>query len=190
MFTIGTSGLNVTTSVTRINGTFIEVNYTDNQAETTWIHVLIKHKTSSFTYSTDYSTNYTGNSLTLLWGNAVNETDYVIVLTAMKNGVEQTLTFTCVHTFTSGNPWDLFESFGTWPFPSQYLIGFMIVLIVFGIFSYYTYLAGTFMGLLVATMLNYINWLAIPWALVGLAWVVFMIGVARHEKKTEGSVEP
>jgi len=66
MFPTTYPGLDLTVKAKRMNATWIQINYTDNQEKTSWVQVVIKYK-SGYSWATAYSTNNTGNTQQINW---------------------------------------------------------------------------------------------------------------------------
>ena len=184
MFPETYEGMNVTVNARRMNATHIQINYTDNQNETYWVHIAIKYK-SGYSWITAYSTNNTGNTQQINWYSAESTKDYKVTVTALRDTTE-TWSFPCPKPETTTNPWEgLLDILGTFPFPASNLIGLGIVLCVFGVFSYATIDVGCVVAVLTAMFLTYIGWLQISWSLLAFALVISLFVAIRIRKRKE-----
>jgi len=183
MFPTTYPGLNVTANALRKNATWIQVNYTDNEALTSWVQITIQYK-SGFSWSTAYTQNNTGNTHQLDWYSADEDVDYLAKVTALQNGTTQTWTFSLPKPALSTNPWDVLDSLGNWPFPAKNLIGLFIILAVFGVFSYWRMPLGCVLGVITAGFLTLIGWLDLNWNLIALAGsVAVFAGIAKAKRE-------
>jgi len=188
MFPITYPGLNLTVNAARMNETWIQVNYTDNADLTNWVKMDIQHK-SGFTWATDYTQNQTGNTHQLDWTSADENVDYVVSVTAYRNGEQKTWSFSCPVPPTTTNPWeDLLDVLGEWPIPAKNVIGLFIVLMFFGIFSYYNMPLGCVVGVIIAGVLTYIGWLDLSWNLIALAGAVAVFAAIAKGKREEREI--
>ena len=184
MFPMAYPGMNVTVNALRMNATWIQANYTDNQALTIWVKVDIQYK-KGYRWETTYTVNNTGNTHMVNWYAAVNKTDYLVKVTALRNGDLKTWTFSCPKLGVSVNPFEgLLDALGNWPIPASQIIGLAIVLMVFAVFSYAYLPIGCILGVLTAIILTYIGWLQISWSLLGLGMAIAVfVGLAEAKKR-------
>jgi hypothetical protein len=184
MFPITYEGQNLTVKAERLTTTHIQINYTDNEALTLWVQTQIKHRNGN-TYTTDYTTNNTGNTQQINWNNADNETDYIVYVTAQRTNNQYIWIFSCPTPIINTNPWNgLFEVLGTFPFDAQYIIAFGVILTVLGISSYYYMAVSMMLAFIFTAFFCLINWLSIPIALLGVAaFIVVLTGIAEAKKR-------
>jgi len=181
-------GLNVTVTAQRMNATYIQVTYNDNDLLTSWVNVTILYM-ENFTWTTAYSVNNTGNTHTIDWYSADEDVDYVVKVTAYYDGAEKTWTFSCPKPPSEDeNPWSVLDALGTWPFPAKYTVGLVLVLMVFGVFSYASMPLGCILGTITTAFLNLINWLNISWSLLALAFAVGIFAAIAKAKKEEREI--
>jgi len=185
MFPTTYPGLDVTVKAKRMNGTWIQTNYTDTKNYTSWLQIIIQYK-KGYSWTTAYtSSNYTTFPVQDNWNLADNKTDYVTKVTACRSGETKTWSFSCPKPKVDVNPWaGLFEGLGTsWPFDPQYLIGLFLVLAVFGVFSYANMPLGCILGCVMAAFLNLIGWLNLGWDLVALGFCIGIFAAIAQAKK-------
>jgi len=188
MFPISYPGLNVTVNAARMNETWIQANYTDSQELTTWVKIDIKHR-QAFTWTTDYTQNNTGNTQQLDWKTAVANIDYVVTITALRGGETKTWTFSCPMPPVTVNPWeDLLDALGEWPIPAKNVIGLILVLMFFAVFSYYSMPLGCIVGVIIAAFLTYIGWLDLSWNLIALAGAIGVFAALAKAKREEREI--
>jgi len=181
-------GLIVYTKALRMNATWIQTNYTDNNLLTSWVKVDIQYK-SGFAWLTAYSVNNTGNTHKIDWYSADSAKDYVVQVTALRNSELKTWSFSCPKPAASANPFEgLLDILGTFPFPAANLVGLFIVLSVFAVFSYAYLPVGCLLGVITAMVLRYIGWLQTSWALLGLAMVISIFVALSEAKKKEREI--
>lgn len=65
----------------RLNSSLIGISYIDPSYTTNWLYITITHQFGTETV-TDYITNNTGNTQTILWNSADSLTDYVVTASA------------------------------------------------------------------------------------------------------------
>jgi len=188
MFPLSYPGLNVTVNAARMNETWIQVNYTDTKSLTDWVKIDIKHRTA-LTWTTDYTQNNTGNTQQLNWNSAVATVDYVVTITALRDGETVSWSFSCPVPPATTNPWEnVLDALGTFPFPAKNVIGFILVLFFFGVFSYYSMPTGCVVGVIIAAFLTYIGWLDLSWNLIALAGAVAIFAVLAKAKREEREI--
>ena len=181
-------GLDVAVKAKRMNSTWIQANYTDNQEITDWVQVQIKYK-SGHSWTTVYTTNNTGDTQQINWYSAVSTTDYVTYVTASREGESKTWSFSCPHVAEGTNPWDgLLDGLGTWPIPAENVIGLFLVLAVLGVFSYLSMPLGCILATIMAGFLTYIRWLNIGWDLIALAFSIGILAAISVAKKEEREI--
>jgi hypothetical protein len=185
MFPPSYSGNSVNCTATRRNDTWIQVNFTDPQNLTSWLSISIAHKEYS-AWLSDYSTNVSTNPVQINWYSADPTLDYRASATALWNGTQMNWSWGLPHLGAAANPWaGLFDVLGTFPFPAANLLGFVIVMLVFATFTYVHMIAGCFIGLITAGLLNYLGWLTIGWNLVALGFAVVILAAIANAKRTE-----
>ena len=185
MFPTSYLGMNVTVKALRMNSTWIQTNYTDAQTKTSWVKVDIQYR-QGYGWTTVYTINNTGNTHKIDWFLADGKTDYVVKVTALRNGDLKTWSFNCPKLGVPENPFEgLFESLGNWPIPPSQIAGLFIVLAVFAVFSYAYMPLGCVLGVLTAMFLTYIGWLQISWSLLDLSMVIAIFAVVSQAKKWE-----
>lgn len=188
MFPISVPWLNVTVIAKRMNATWIETNYTDNELLTSWVSIAIKYK-EAYTWNTAYFYNETGNTHKLDWYSADNETDYAVTVTAYRDGETKTWTFSCAKPPVTDNPWkDIFESLGVWPIPAETVLGLCLTLGIFGVFSYRNIGAGCVSGVMMAGFFTAIGWLNLSWSLIALAMALAILVAIQEAKKVEREI--
>lgn len=187
MFPVSYPGLNVTANALRKNSTWIQVNYTDNEALTSWVQITIQHKVS-FSWVTDYTQNNTGNTHQLDWYSADEDVDYLAKVTALQDDETKTWGFSLPKPALTTNPWDVLDSLGTWPFPAENVIGLGLVLMVFGVFSYFSMPVGSVLGVFTAAFLTLIGWLDMNWNLIALAGAVAIFAGLAKAKREEREI--
>ena len=186
MFPVAPPGTQVYVNATRMNSSWIQVKYSDAQTETSWVSVDIQYKQGLTWYSANVLYNETGNVHTYNWYGALAKTDYVVKVSALRNGSVKKWSFSCPKPAVTENPFDgLFEALGDWPIPASQIIGLFIVLAVFAIFSYAYMPLGCVLGVLTAMFLTYIGWLQISWGLLGLGMVIAVFVAISEGKKKE-----
>lgn len=189
MFPMLYPGSNVTVTADRLNATYINCTYIDNQSKTIWCYMAVQYRSGS-TYVNAYSVNATGQTHTLNWNSAASATDYRLYVYALRSDGYQTWTFSLPKMNQTTNPWTgLFESLGSWPIDASQLPAMLVVLFVFGCFSYADAAVGCGMGVLAAAGLWYMGWLNISYTLLGVGFVlvVFMfIAEYRRSRRLEG----
>jgi hypothetical protein len=185
MFAPSYPGNTVNCTCMRRNDTWIQINYTDPQNLTSWLSVSITHKEHS-AWLSDYTTNVTTNPIQINWYTADSTIDYRASATALWNGTQMQWSWGLQHLGPAANPWTgLFDILGTFPFPAANLVGFIIVMFTFAAFTYVHMVAGCFIGLVVAGLLNYLGWLTIGWNLVALGFAVVILAAIVEAKRTE-----
>jgi hypothetical protein len=113
----------------------------------------------------------------------------VVYVAAIRSGETTTWSFSCPTTELPSNPWEgLFESLGTWPIPPAQILGLLIVLAVFGVFSYATIEVGCVLGVLTAAILAAIGWLQIASGLIALAGALAILFVISKGKEKQREV--
>jgi len=186
MFPISIPGLDVTVQAGWMNSTHIQANYTDSESLTTWINVIFRHRITGGTWTDDYSLNQTGNTVQVNWYSADDETDYRVLVQAMRNGTETNSTIFLPHPAATSNPWDnaFTDLFDDLPFPAKNLIGIAIVFFFAGIFSVADRVLGVFVVVIVAGIMTYIGMLDISWTLVGTtAFIVVLAGIEESKRR-------
>jgi hypothetical protein len=187
MFPIAQPGMNVTVSALRKNATWIQLNYTDSQSLTVWLHVNIETR-SGYGYVSIYSTNNTGQTQQVNWYSAHADLDYLVVATALRSS-QETWSFSLHKLKSSSNPWDgLLDILGSLPFPVKYLIGFLLLLAFAGCFSFIHTAFGCVIMVIIAGLLNYLGWLDIPVTALGMAASIAVMYVIYDAKKGEREV--
>jgi hypothetical protein len=171
----------------RLNGSSIQVLYSDPSNSTTWLYFEIYHQIGTYQI-TDYTLNTTGYSYNLIWIMGDSLTDYTVLVQAYVYGQEYDYSFTCPASTTGTNPWvGLLDSLGSWPpglEPSQ-IIATAIILAFLCIGSYASVDVGCVLAWLATGILVILGWytIAIP-NFVFAGFVTFLVAFA-HAKKTE-----
>lgn len=187
MFPVAQPGMNVTVSALRLNATWLQVNYTDSQAQTYWLYVAFKTK-QGYGWAIAYSTNNTGQTQQINWYSASATLDYRVTVTALRTE-QSTWTFSLPKAATTTNPWTgLLDILGTLPFPVAQLVGVCLVVCFAGAFSYINTGLGCVVMVLIAGILTYIGWLQITSGAIGLALTISIIYVIYEAKKQEREV--
>lgn len=185
-FPIMLQTLNVSISVIRQNNTWVSVSYSDSDFETTNGTVTIWHS-DNYTDTTDNVTTWNGDTLNLDWYTAEETVDYWVNITATKNGQTYNWVLTAPHIITV-EPWTgIFDPFGVWPVPSQYLAGAFVLFTVMALFTQANMAGGLIFSVIVAAILNYIRWLNVSWSLIAVAFAMAII-VALEEARKKHAV--
>ena len=189
MFPTTYPGLDLSVKAKRMNSTWIQTNYTDNDEETSWLQIQIKYK-SGHSWVTAYtSSNYTVFPVQDNWYLAVSTTDYVTYVTASRDEESKTWSFSCPHVAEGTNPWDdLLDGLGDWPIPAENVIGLFLVLAVLAVSSYWSMPLGCILATIMAGFLTYIRWLNIGWDLIALAFSVGILAYIAVAKKEEREI--
>lgn len=189
MFPISIPGLDVTVQAGWMNSTHIQANYTDSESLTTWINVIFRHRITGGTWTDDYSLNQTGNTVQVNWYSADDETDYRVLVQAMRNGTETNSTIFLPHPAATSNPWDnaFTDLFDDLPFPAKNLIGITIVFFFAGIFSVADRVLGAFVVVIVAGIMTYIGMLDLSWTLVGTTIFIVVLAAIEESKRRQHS---
>jgi len=187
MFPTTYPGLNVTANALRKNSTWIQVNYTDNEALTSWVQITIQYK-SGFSWFTAYTQNNTGNTHQLDWYSADEDVDYLARVTALQDDETQTWSFSLLKPALTINPWDPLSSLGDWPVSHESIIGLFLVLAVFGVFSYWRMPLGCVLGVITAAFLTLIGWMDLNWNLIALAGSVAVFAGLAKAKREEREI--
>jgi len=190
MFPSVIEGLNINVTVWRPNATWIKGYYIDGNASTLWVEWTVKHKQGS-NWIIDFSVNNTGNSQIFNWLDADNETDYLLTITAQRTDRQYIWSYMLpAPKLAIDNPWQELDNilgyFG--PIPARYILGIFLILLMLGIFSYANIIAGLFSGWATAALLTYINWLPLPWPLLG-ACLFIIILEAVYQARKGGKIE-
>ena len=186
MFPITLPGQNLTVLAGRMNDTWIQVNYTDAESLTSWVNVIIKHRLTGGTWLTDYSFNQTGHTVQVNWYSADSDTDYRVIVQAMRNGTQIEHTAFCQALAATSNPWDnaFTDLFDDLPFPAKNLVGIAIVFFFAGIFSVADRVLGAFMVVIVAALMTYIGMLDLSWTLIGtVMFIVVLAGIEESKQR-------
>jgi len=186
MFPLIYAGMNVTVTAQRRNATWIQITYTDYDELTLWVNVQIVYL-EDMAWTTAYSENKSGSAPDpWSWYDAEAKVDYVANVTSMYDGEKKTWQFNLPAPPATVNPWEgLLEALGNWPIPAKNVIGLILVLMVFGVFSYYSMPTGCVLGVLTAGFLTYIGWLDLSWNLIALAGAVSIFAVIAKAKREE-----
>lgn len=189
MFPATHPGLNVTVSATRENATWISISYVDNAELTMNVAITIKYKSGTTWTAAYLSGTLTGSIQTINWYSASSTVDYVVYVTAYRQGNYTTWSFSCPTTELPSNPWEgLLEALGTWPIPPAQIFGLFIVLAVFGAFSYASAEAGCVLGVLTAGLLYAVGWLQIASSLLALAGAIAILFAISKAKEKEREI--
>ncbi|MEM2972501.1 MAG: hypothetical protein QW270_08825 [Candidatus Bathyarchaeia archaeon] len=167
MFPPAHTSTNINVTATRLNATWIQINYMDYNASTVWVNVEIQHWQNN-DWVTAYAVNNTGNMHRIDWYTADDKKDYTVKVSAYYNGQIKTWSFT----LPKPEP----------PLVSQ-IIGLLIVLAVFAAFSYVRPVVGCILGILTAITLACIEWLQIIWTLLASAMVIIAFAALNQAKK-------
>ncbi len=188
MFPIAYQGQNITVAARRQNATWIQINYTDSETLTFWVHYSIKVREGQ-TWTEVYSTNASGQTQQLNWYGAESTANYLATVTASREEI-YTFTFSLPAPASTTNVWEnILDLLGSLPFPVKNAIGFVLVLVFAMGFSYiYTPFAVVGMALL-AAFLTYIGWLDLSVTAIGVALALALIYVLTEEHKKHKVVE-
>lgn len=187
-FPVSVAGLNVTATAERLNSTFIQVNYTDNEALTSWVKVTFSHKVGNV-FVTDYTDNQTANTVQWNWNSAINTTSYYVKVEALRSGTTSTWNYACSAPPYQTNPWTgVFDWMGNWPFPPENLVAFLLVIVIFSLFSFANWAFGAILGTFTAMFFTYINWLsimnnAVGWVCLSFAFLVSILAILAEGKR-------
>lgn len=186
MFPTTEASLNLTVNALRMNGTYIQVNWTDNELITDWVQINIKTKSGN-NWVTVYTTNNTGNTQQINWYSAAATTSYIVNVHASRSNQVNDWNFALPPPAASANIWEgLFDFLGTFPFPAANLLSFFIVLFFFAGFSYASLNAGIVSSVLIAGFLKFIGWFTVEWSAVSLALVIVIFIILAEGKRREG----
>lgn len=167
----------------RLNGTSIQITYTDPSLSTNWFFYNITHEDTL-----DSTANLTTNSYSVTWTNASSTTDYEIYAQANINGELYDWLIQTPAPPSTVNPWeDLFESLGTWPtgFNPMYIPAAVIIVFVLGIFSYYSATIGCGVAWIVTGILMLMGWYDMGVSTFAFAAFVTFLVAVNESKKTE-----
>lgn len=187
MFPTTYPGLNVTVNAERRNATWIQVNYADSENLTSWVQINIQYK-SGFSWSTAYTQNNTGSTHQLNWYSADEDVDYLAMVTAFRDDETLTWSFSLAKPPLTTNIWDVLDALGDWPIPAENIVGLGLVLMVFGVFSYYSMPVGSVLGVVTAAFLTLIGWLDMNWNLIALAGAVAIFAGLAKAKREEREI--
>jgi hypothetical protein len=186
MFPVTSSENAFTVSAWR-NTSYIGINYTDTTGTTAWIVYTILYRNNN-EWATAYTQNdtLTGSTSASFWyTGAVNTTDYQVYVYAYSNGNTYTWTFSLPSPVENANPWTGIDALGNWPFPGEYLVGFVIVVMCLGCFSYADLALGVTSTWILGMFLMWRSWLPNNWALMGFCGLVVLFVDYKEAKKTE-----
>lgn len=189
-FDIDYAGYNTTCTAKRMSSTWAQLNYTDNKGSTGWLYVALQSLSSTGIYLTRWSMNITTQSTTQNL-NFLNATDsYRLWVKAHRVDGDLIYAFSMpAFQQNTTQVWSKLSIFGVFVFPLSQLLGVLIVLLFFSIFSYFDPIAGCFIGWLIAMFLWFINWLSISPSLMALAGaiiVLWAIGRYRERQRLTG----
>jgi len=171
---------NITINANRTQAHTIQLNYTDTENQTDWVQVQIFDLTGT---SALYSTNNTGSTHQISWGNANNATDYRLEVLAshqVRGIIRWSVVLPALEAARS-NPFD-FDVLGTFPFESSQLIGMVITGFTFATFSARSKEIGVFTGVMVAIILTAIGFLNISWAWLTVTFAIAIITIFSMRK--------
>lgn len=136
----------------------IKVSYEDTRAQTLSVYYSISYINGTLAYN---NTHLGDDSFTDIWLGANSSISYYLLATVI-HAEFGTLTFNQVLTGSAGaaSPID-FAIFGSWGgVDSTQILGALIILIVFGVFSAFNAYIGVFAGVFTAGVMVWIGWLS------------------------------
>lgn len=175
---------NFTMNALRMNSTWLQANYTDAESLTSWIHFRITHMSGETTV-TDYTTNSTSQTVQVNWYNATETTDYIVVITVLRNGVTYTYNFSCAAPVEAENPWNFI--------PAPYCSAIAVALTIAAgcVFSYATIVGGAWSMVGFAAFFAWIGWLPqtlATWSTIGFGGLISGLITIAEWKKVERDI--
>jgi hypothetical protein len=172
-------------SASRLNGTNIQILYSDSLLHTNWMQVQIYHQNGLLAYST----NNTGNTQNIIWNLANPSASYTSTITVSSSQFgTKTWSFGLQYLGAPPtNPWDL-SFLGTFPIPATQIVNLVMVCLVFAVFSEeYSWLVGI-IATVVASILVAIGWSTIPpsWLAVTMG-ISIIIAISIKRRRAEGA---
>jgi hypothetical protein len=168
----------------RLNGTAIQINYTDPDSATIWVYVAITHREEAETI-VDYTDNQTTSSSYGLLAIVDNETDYYAQVQAYRYGTVTEWDIPCPILYPF-NPFSgLIDYLGTWPAgldPSQ-LIPAAIIMLFLGLGSFRSAGVSCILAWVVGGIMIAIGWwqASIPlWSLAGVLSILVVIDESKQ----------
>jgi len=192
MFGISLPGNPLAVSASRKNSTWIQANYSNTEATTDWVQFTIQRLVST-TWTTVMVSNNTLNATSMQynWYSAGNTTDYRMTILASISGVEYTWMFGLSAPIVNVSPFDLAVLGTVGPFPTQYIIGFLLVCIAFGCFTAFDLGLGCTVAWIMSLFFTYLGLLpnaTSNWILMGFAGVFVVLVDIKEAKKVEREI--
>jgi len=176
----------------RQNATWIQANYSNIEATTDWIQFTIQRLITT-TWTTVVVSNNTLNATSMQynWYSAGNTTDYRMTVLASISSVEYTWMFDLSAPIVNVSPFDL-SVLGTFgPFPTQHIIGFLLVCIAFGCFTAFDLGLGCTVAWIMSLFFTYLGLLPNAtqnWILMGFAGFFVVLVDIKEAKKVEREI--
>lgn len=187
MFPLTIEGFNATANAARKNATWIQANYTDGQTSTSSLIFTIQHR-EDHGWMTDYTENVSDTqAYQVNWYSAVSTLEYRVQIAAQRSDKEYYWTFFISRATALANPLEGFlDVLGKFPVNPAQFLGIFLIFAAFALGSYADHLAGLFLGVLVAAILNSVGLVAISWTLISAAGVVVgFIGIALYKRSVK-----
>jgi len=170
----------------RTSDTNITAYYNDPDSLTNWIYFeIFKYGEASATYT--YNT--TSNTITLVWDEAASGIDYYCKITVNHQLFENELIYSYACPYSapeSLNPWEFLNDYGSLPFDASQLPALIIIVCVFGVFSWASAPIGIIFTSIIAVLLRWLNWFDVDWIWLGisvpLAWIIAFIMWKERER--------
>jgi hypothetical protein len=155
-------------NATRMNSTWIRTFYQDGLSNTTWI------QTSFFTWDNDtafLSYNVSSNTVTYDYYDCEPNTDYYVRMIVQHGSLGlKTWSFTCPAPLQNDeNPFEILNELGDFIFNPAWIPATVIIIMLFGTFSWNSAPLGIVVVTLMTGMFIYLNWIGITWAWYAIA---------------------
>jgi len=154
----------VSLAVQRVNGTLIQVYYSDERNNTQTVNVTITYKTN-----VEYMQTFTSQPVLVNWNDALPQYDYLVTVEAMHNDYgtirwQLPCPATQSPSHVSFN-WDtVFGWIGDWPITPSNMISMMVILAAIVLGSFRDASFALFLGLIVAGVLISLGWYSMSWS--------------------------
>jgi hypothetical protein len=181
---------NVTATATRMNASWVEASYDDDEQETISVTLRLVYfaDDSNNTLTTENTTTVAAQqTFTVDWLDLNETRNYYLNITATRSNDTLNYFLSAPAPQTAArNEWAaMLDMLGVWPVPTQYIVGAVIILVCMAVFSTATIAGGCIMTTLVAGFLNLIGWMNTSWNLITLAGALSILFIFVDWKKKE-----